>query len=107
MLIGNLKITPTTIKGQYNKIQAKNVALDGSVRVKDFGGYHSWNVQVDFLTKSQRDYIYGLNDTFIFEDEDGYRCYAKIEGNINETKIFLASGEWIYTLTFNIIEVVQ
>jgi len=108
MKLGNLILTPISIKPRFRSIENFNEALNGSVYGKYHGGYHIWQVRLDFLTKEEKQKIEELKkDHFIFEAEDGYRCYARIQGDVEFEEFFDYQGQPFYSTNLVIVEVVK
>lgn len=108
MRLNDLIITPSTVKERLKSIDNFNESLNGSVYGKYHGGYRIWQIRLDFLTKEQKEYIIELkNDKFLFEAENGYRCYARISGDIEFDEFFDANNEPFYSTNLVIVEVVK
>jgi hypothetical protein len=108
MKIGGISLTPTSVKERYRSIENFNESLNGSVYGKHHGGYYIWIIKLDFLTEDQKNAIINLKeDKFVFEDENGYRCYARIQGDVEFEEFFDYNKTPFYSTNIVIVEVVK
>jgi len=105
MTLGTLVVEPVEVKEIVVRHENLNTAVDGSVHGYFFGSHKEWEIKLQLLTDEQKQYIESLRGSKFLFGIDDYKCYARFAGNIEWEKVYI-KGEWLYSTTLRVVEVV-